>query len=126
MLGTWIALNSATVPRMRGMVGLLPVLLLFLVVPHEVALAECSDKPKPGVDWSKCQKMRLVLRGQDLGVLNESGQLGFEARRGQNAMQPHATKELFLSRRARFDTKDPAARAVALSGGPDRENNESQ
>ena len=66
MLGTWIALNSATVPRMRGMVGLLPVLLLFLVVPHEVALAECSDKPKPGVDWSKCQKMRLVLRGQDL------------------------------------------------------------
>lgn len=28
--------------------------------------AGCSDKPKPKVDWSKCTKMKLVLRNDDL------------------------------------------------------------
>ena len=28
--------------------------------------ADCGDKPKPQVDWTKCTKMRLVLRNNDL------------------------------------------------------------
>ena len=66
MLTIRIAQNSVTIHRARWMVAFLPLLLLFLMVPHEAAHADCSDKPKPGVDWSKCQKMRLMLRGQDL------------------------------------------------------------
>ena len=30
------------------------------------AHADCSDKPGPKVDWTKCTKMRLVLRNDDL------------------------------------------------------------
>src|SRR3546814_3079023 len=30
------------------------------------AAAACGDRPAAGVDWSKCEKRRLVLRGQDL------------------------------------------------------------
>jgi len=30
------------------------------------AYASCSDKPKPNVDWTKCTKMQLVLRNNDL------------------------------------------------------------
>lgn len=28
--------------------------------------AACDDSPEPKVDWTKCTKMRLVLRGNDL------------------------------------------------------------
>jgi uncharacterized protein YjbI with pentapeptide repeats len=30
------------------------------------AAAACGDRPAAGVDWSKCEKRRLMLRGQDL------------------------------------------------------------
>src|SRR3546814_6962294 len=30
------------------------------------AAAGCGDGPAAGVDWSKCEKWRLVLRGRDL------------------------------------------------------------
>ena len=30
------------------------------------AHANCSDKPKPNVNWTKCTKMQLVLRNNDL------------------------------------------------------------
>lgn len=53
-------------PRIWGLAALLPVVVLFLMAPQESAMAGCSDKPEPGVNWSKCQKMRLVLRGEDL------------------------------------------------------------
>jgi uncharacterized protein YjbI with pentapeptide repeats len=66
MLVTRYAPDMSANPRVWGLAALLPVLLLLLVVPHGPALAGCSDKPEPGVDWSKCQKMRLVLRGEDL------------------------------------------------------------
>ena len=39
-------------------IAVLVMLLGMLVgVP---AYADCSDKPKPKVDWTKCSKMRLV------------------------------------------------------------------
>ncbi len=45
----------------------LPVLaLMVLAVTPFAAQGGCSDRPGPGVDWTKCQKMRLVLRGEDL------------------------------------------------------------
>lgn len=31
-----------------------------------IANAACADAPKPGVDWSKCEKRRLILRESDL------------------------------------------------------------
>jgi uncharacterized protein YjbI with pentapeptide repeats len=52
--------------RAGARVGVLPLFLLFLIVSEGPAAAGCSDKPGPGVDWTKCQKMRLVLKGQDL------------------------------------------------------------
>jgi hypothetical protein len=30
------------------------------------ALAKCRDRPKPGVDWTRCEKERLILRAADL------------------------------------------------------------
>ena len=45
--------------------GLLLLLLVF-VLETPAAFAGCRDRPKPGVDWSKCEKERLILRGTDL------------------------------------------------------------
>ena len=66
MLVTRSAPDRIPSPRIWGMAALLPILLLLLMVPYGPAHAGCSDKPEPGVDWTKCQKMRLVLRGEDL------------------------------------------------------------
>ncbi len=45
----------------------LPALALILLAATPfTAQGGCSDRPGPGVDWTKCQKMRLVLRGEDL------------------------------------------------------------
>ncbi len=43
-------------------------LLLVLVATLETstAFAKCGDPPKPGVDWSRCEKERKILRGEDL------------------------------------------------------------
>ncbi len=35
--------------------GLVPLLLIF-ALEMPAALANCRDRPKPGVDWSKCEK----------------------------------------------------------------------
>src|SRR5436190_11992880 len=40
---------------------------LFLVaLVISPALAECSDDPGPGVDWSECQKSKLMFGSADL------------------------------------------------------------
>jgi len=37
------------------------------------AQAACTDAPGPGVDWSKCQKRRLILRDADLSNARLAG-----------------------------------------------------
>ena len=44
--------------------ALCAVLLAGFVIP--AAQAACTDSPGPGVDWTKCQKRRLILRGANL------------------------------------------------------------
>ena len=41
------------------------LLFAFAFAPH-AAYAACADPPKPGVDWTKCEKRRLILRDSDL------------------------------------------------------------
>ena len=43
-------------------------LTLALIVIFEAApaFAKCRDRPKPGVDWTRCEKERLLLGGADL------------------------------------------------------------
>ena len=43
-------------------------LTLALIVVFEAApaFAKCRDRPKPGVDWTRCEKERLLLGGADL------------------------------------------------------------
>jgi uncharacterized protein YjbI with pentapeptide repeats len=52
--------------RICGLLRLPALTLILLAATPFTAQAGCSDRPGPGVDWSKCQKMRLVLRGADL------------------------------------------------------------
>jgi uncharacterized protein YjbI with pentapeptide repeats len=40
--------------------------LLLLALPTSPALAECNDEPGPEVDWSECQKARLMFGSADL------------------------------------------------------------
>ena len=42
------------------------LLLLVFVLEAPAALAKCHDRPKPGVDWTRCEKERLILRKVDL------------------------------------------------------------
>ena len=44
----------------------LGLLLLVFALETPTAFANCRDRPKPGVDWTKCEKERLILRGTDL------------------------------------------------------------
>lgn len=44
--------------------ALAPVALVLLAAAP--AAATCNERPAVGVDWSKCEKRRLMLRGQDL------------------------------------------------------------
>src|SRR5260221_7882152 len=44
------------------------------VLAHSsAALANCEDKPGPGVDWAGCSKELLVLEGSDLSGSNFEG-----------------------------------------------------
>jgi uncharacterized protein YjbI with pentapeptide repeats len=43
---------------------------LCLLLPVGPAVAGCNDGPSAGVDWSKCEKRRLILRGRDLSKGN--------------------------------------------------------
>ena len=43
-----------------------PLVSLMLVFGAPVAQAACKDRPSPGVDWTKCDKERKILRKQDL------------------------------------------------------------
>jgi len=40
--------------------------LQILVLGTSVAYADCSDQPGAKVDWTKCQKQRKMLSGQNL------------------------------------------------------------
>ena len=45
-----------------------PILLalaVFVLAPS-VAEASCTDKPAPGVNWSKCTKTKVIMRGDEL------------------------------------------------------------
>ena len=44
--------------------------LLVVVTYQPTAWAGCRDKPQAAVDWSGCDKERLILRGQDLQGAN--------------------------------------------------------
>ena len=39
---------------------------LIFVLEAPMALAKCRDRPEPGVDWTRCEKERLILREADL------------------------------------------------------------
>jgi uncharacterized protein YjbI with pentapeptide repeats len=54
------------VMKTRNVLLRLGLLLLVFALETPTALANCRDHPKPGVDWSKCEKERLILRGTDL------------------------------------------------------------
>lgn len=47
----------------RRLAALSMLLGMLVSVP---GYADCTDDPKPQVDWAKCTKMRLVLRNNDL------------------------------------------------------------
>ncbi len=58
-------------PRWDAGTGFRGVLRIFVAVVSvafaaPVAQAACADAPGPGVDWSKCQKARLILRDANL------------------------------------------------------------
>ena len=39
---------------------------LIFILEAAPALAKCTDRPAPGVDWTRCDKERLILREADL------------------------------------------------------------
>ena len=41
-------------------------LAVFFTIESTTAFAKCKDRPEPEVDWSKCEKERLILRGVNL------------------------------------------------------------
>lgn len=49
-----------------GILGAIGAGLLLIALPVPPALAACGDEPGPGVDWSECQKMRLMIGSADL------------------------------------------------------------
>ena len=58
------------------------LVLAFLLAPLALHAA-CTDEPRAGVDWSACEKHRLILRKADLqgahidgADLNGSDQIG--------------------------------------------------
>ena len=51
---------------LRGRTGCALGAVLLMVCSLPQADAACTDSPAPGVDWSKCQKGRLIMRGADL------------------------------------------------------------
>jgi len=55
---------------MKRAIGMLCLCLaaapVFFLLPVTPASAGCGDRPAAGVDWSKCEKRRLILGGQDL------------------------------------------------------------
>ena len=53
-----------TIPKNLMRLGLTFALIFVLEAPE--ALAKCRDRPKPGVDWTRCEKERLILRAADL------------------------------------------------------------
>jgi len=52
-----------------AMIRLLTVVVL-MGVAASAAVAECDDRPGPGIDWSGCTKARLLLGGRDLQNAN--------------------------------------------------------
>ncbi len=50
-------MNAYKVPLRLGL-----LLALVFALETSAALAKCRDRPKPGVDWSRCEKERLILR----------------------------------------------------------------
>jgi uncharacterized protein YjbI with pentapeptide repeats len=59
-------LEMPSVMRLCWTLRLPALALILLAATPFTAEGGCSDRPGPGVDWTKCQKMRLVLRGEDL------------------------------------------------------------
>jgi uncharacterized protein YjbI with pentapeptide repeats/two-component sensor histidine kinase len=53
-------------PVIRAIWLTLAALPLCAVLSVGPAAAACNESPRAGVDWSKCEKRRLILRGQDL------------------------------------------------------------
>ncbi len=63
-----------TIQSSRWLAALSMLLGILVSVPVH---AGCGDKPKPKVDWTKCTKMRLVLRNNDLsGAVLQRTNLG--------------------------------------------------
>ncbi len=54
-------MNAYKVPLRLGL-----LLALVFTLETSAALANCRDRPRPGVDWSRCEKERLILRNADL------------------------------------------------------------
>jgi Pentapeptide repeats (8 copies) len=52
-----------------GMIRFLTVVALMCAAASS-AMADCGDRPRPGVDWTGCTKSRLLLGGQDLQNAN--------------------------------------------------------
>ena len=52
--------------RLTTLLGAGALLVALIGLGAPAAQAKCGDSPKPKVDWSKCDKERLNLRGQDL------------------------------------------------------------
>lgn len=57
---------KACIARHGARRGAIFAALLLLALPLSPALAECSDEPGPGVDWSECEKGRLMFGSADL------------------------------------------------------------
>ena len=53
----------------NGMIRLLTVVLL-LWAAGSSAMADCGDRPGPGIDWTGCTKSKLLLSGQVLENAN--------------------------------------------------------
>lgn len=51
---------------LRAIAQAILLVAAFVLLAPASGQASCTDKPEPGVDWSKCGKTKVIMRGQDL------------------------------------------------------------
>ncbi len=50
----------------KALLRLALTFVLIFTLEATPAFAKCRDRPEPGVDWTRCEKERLLLREVDL------------------------------------------------------------
>ncbi len=58
--------KTATASRAGDWLILTALSLAIFAMASAMAQADCKEEPGPGIDWSECQKTRLMISGRDL------------------------------------------------------------